>query len=103
MCFRPPDTTTGPMLCPECGKKIVSPNFKPVVCPFCKAKLPTEPPAAAPGTMVCPKCGTSNPVTAKACSSCGATEADFKDVAAPKAPGAPKMPGAPKPPSAPLS
>lgn len=28
MCFRsPPDTTSGPLICPECGKEIVSPNF----------------------------------------------------------------------------
>ncbi len=42
MCFRPPDTTSGPLVCPECGKKIVSPNFRPVNCPFCKAPLPPK-------------------------------------------------------------
>lgn len=49
MCFRPPDTTSGPLICPECGKKIVSPNFRPVVCPFCKAPLPEADAPAAPG------------------------------------------------------
>lgn len=68
MCFRPPDTTSGPLICPECGKKIVSPNFRPVVCPFCKAPLPAEAPASA---------GPSTPGAAPA-------------------PGAPGAPSAPK-------
>ena len=71
MCFRPPpDITSGPLICPECGKEIVSPNFRPVNCPFCKAPLPPEGAPAAPsagGTLV--------------------------------APGAPTVSGAPKPPS----
>ena len=71
MCFRPPpDTTSGPLICPECGKEIVSPNFRLVNCPFCKAPLPPEGAPAAPsagGALV--------------------------------APGAPTVPGAPKPPS----
>lgn len=57
MCFRPPDTTSGPLICPECGKEIVSPNFRPVNCPFCKAPLPPEGAPAAPsagGTLVAP-------------------------------------------------
>ena len=70
MCFRPPDTTSGPLICPECGKKIVSPNFRPVNCPFCKAPLPPE------GAPAAPSAG-----------------------GAPVAPGAPTVPGAPKPPS----
>ncbi len=70
MCFRPPDTTSGPLICPECGKKIVSPNFRPVNCPFCKAPLPSE------GAPAAPSAG-----------------------GAPVAPGAPTVPGAPKPPS----
>ena len=70
MCFRPPDTTSGPLICPECGKKIVSPNFRPVNCPFCKAPLPPEDAPAAPSAG-----------------------------GAPVAPGAPTVPGAPKPPS----
>ena len=70
MCFRPPDTTSGPLICPECGKKIVSPNFRPVNCPFCKAPLPPE------GAPAVPSAG-----------------------GAPVAPGAPTVPGAPKPPS----
>lgn len=71
MCFRPPDTTSGPLICPSCGKKIVSPNFRPVVCPFCKEPLPPEgaaPAAAAPSQ--------------------------------PGGPSAPGAPGAPKPPTA---
>lgn len=70
MCFRPPDTTSGPLICPECGKKIVSPNFRPVNCPFCKAPLPPE------GAPAAPSAG-----------------------GAPVALGAPTVPGAPKPPS----
>lgn len=70
MCFRPPDTTSGPLICPECGKKIVSPNFRPVNCPFCKAPLPPE------GAPAAPSAG-----------------------GAPVAPGTPTVPGAPKPPS----
>ena len=70
MCFRPPDTTSGPLICPECGKKIVPPNFRPVNCPFCKAPLPPEDAPAAPSAG-----------------------------GAPVAPGAPTVPGAPKPPS----
>lgn len=70
MCFRPPDTTSGPLICPECGKKIVSPNFRPVNCPFCKAPLPPE------GAPAAPSAG-----------------------GAPVAPGAPTVPGAPKTPS----
>lgn len=106
MCFRPPDTTSGPLICPECNKKIVSPNYRPTSCPFCKADLPPEPAASAPGQIECPKCGTTNPITAKACSGCGATEADFAaagmgGATPPRPPGAPKMPSAPKaPPSA---
>lgn len=55
---------------PRMGKEIVSPNFRPVNCPFCKAPLPPEGAPAAPsagGTLV--------------------------------APGAPTVSGAPKPPS----
>ncbi|MCQ4847626.1 hypothetical protein [Gordonibacter pamelaeae] len=48
MCFRPPDTTSGPLICPACGKKIVSPNFRPVTCPFCKEPLPPADEPAAP-------------------------------------------------------
>ena len=70
ICFRPPDTTSGPLICPECGKKIVSQNFRPVNCPFCKAPLPPE------GAPAAPSAG-----------------------GAPVAPGAPTVPGAPKPPS----
>lgn len=33
MCFRPPDTTSGPLICPECGKKIVSPNSDQLIAP----------------------------------------------------------------------
>ena len=78
MCFRPPDTTSGPIICSSCGKKIVSPNFTPVTCPFCKEPL-EAPGSAAPSVPGVP----------------GAP-------GAPKAPGAPvapKAPGAPKPPS----
>ncbi|MEA5019198.1 MAG: hypothetical protein VB027_02410 [Gordonibacter sp.] len=48
MCFRPPDTTSGPLMCPACGKKIVSPNFRPVACPFCKEPLPAADEPSAP-------------------------------------------------------
>ncbi len=70
MCFRPPDTTSGPLICPECGKKIVSPNFRPVKCPFCKAPLPPEGAAPTPGAPGAPS--------------------------APAAPGSPKPPSAPQ-------
>ena len=73
MCFRPPDTTSGPLICPSCGKKIVSPNFVPVTCPFCKAPL-EAPAAGAPSAPTAP--------------------------GAPGAPKAPGAPGAPKPPVA---
>ncbi|WP_146007909.1 hypothetical protein [Raoultibacter massiliensis] len=72
MCFRPPDVTQGPLVCPECGKKIVSPNFTPVTCPFCSAALPGAPEAPA---SAAPKAPGS-------------------------APSAPSAPGAPKPPVA---
>jgi len=110
MCFRPPDVTTGPLMCPECGKKIVSPNFTPVACPFCKAPLPSEPEPLAPGMVKCPKCGEVNPITTKTCSGCGASEAEIAlELKIPKKPSAPRMPGAapkmpnmaPKPPGAP--
>ena len=72
MCFRPPDSSTGPLICPECEKKIVSPNFRPINCPFCSAKLPEV------GQLTPPSGGTAT-----------------------TSPGVPKVPSAPKPPAPP--
>ncbi|RDB63215.1 hypothetical protein C1878_04950 [Gordonibacter sp. 28C] len=62
MCFRPPDAQLKPLKCPECGKRINNPNFRPDKCPFCGAFLPAEldgmdaylPPSGVPGKPEAP-------------------------------------------------
>lgn len=81
MCFRPPDVSQGPLICPECGKKIVSPNFTPVKCPFCNAPLPAS--AAVPDSQGPKVPGPSAPTP-------------------PDGPSAPKVPGAPRSPKPPV-
>lgn len=80
MCFRPPDVSSGPLICPSCGKKIVSPNFVPVTCPFCKAPL-DQPDAATPPSAPTPMGGPAAPA---------APSAPSAPAAAPQAPSAPK-------------
>lgn len=70
MCFRPPDAKLKPLKCPDCGKRINNPNYRPERCPFCDAFLPAEldgmdkyidapsiPSPGAPGTPQPPQVG----------------------------------------------
>lgn len=42
MCFRPPDAVLKVLKCPECGKRINNPVYRPENCPYCGAYLPPE-------------------------------------------------------------
>ena len=39
MCFRPPEVSLKPLKCPECGKRINNPNYRPENCPYCGAEI----------------------------------------------------------------
>ena len=87
MCFRPPDVQLKALKCPDCGKRINNPNYRPEKCPFCGAYLPPE------------LDGIDKVLTAEQIEAMRPADAKIPPkIESPNAPKAPKTPASPKAP-----